>query len=39
MTGFSYQQTGRHLIGVYRAPRAGLEAWLFAIRASYFPST
>ena len=27
-TGFSNQQTGFHLIGVYRVPRAGLEAWL-----------
>jgi len=27
-TGFSYLQTGCHLTGVFRAPRAGLEAWL-----------
>ena len=27
-TGFSYLQTGCHLIGVYRVPQAGLEAWL-----------
>ena len=27
-TGFSYYQTGFHLIGVYRVPRAGLEPWL-----------
>ena len=27
-TGFSSKQTGCHLIGVYRVPRAGLEAWL-----------
>ena len=28
-TRFSNQQTGCHLIGVCRVPRAGLEAWLF----------
>jgi len=27
-TGFSNQQTECHLVGVYRVPRAGLEAWL-----------
>ena len=27
-TGFSNWQTGCHLAGVYRVPRAGLEAWL-----------
>ena len=26
--GFSYLQKGCHLVGVYRAPQAGLEAWL-----------
>ena len=28
-TGFSNQQAGCHLLGVYRVPRAGLEAWLW----------